>query len=166
MSYILLGDLTAARKALENGIGKFKEMAAAVAQISGCYGGLSNVYYELGEYEKAQAYAEKALELSKSYDQRHWEGYANIWLGRILVKRNSSEVDHAEALIQQGIQIFGELKLRTYCTWAYFFLGELYANAGRREEGLESLNKAMNMCREMGMKGYWQEMIQEVLDRI
>ena len=47
----------------------------------------------------------------------------------------------------------------------YFFLGELYANTGRKDEALINLNKALSMYQEMEI-GYWPEKIKEILDRL
>jgi hypothetical protein len=35
--------------------------------------------------------------------------------------------------------------------WGYFWLGEVYAESGRKEEALMNLKKAETMFREMGM---------------
>ena len=44
----------------------------------------------------------------------------------------------------------------------HLWLGEVYTEAGRREEALENLTKAETMFRQMGMD-YWQAKAQEVL---
>jgi len=80
-------------------------------------------------------------------------------------KSESSLLSREEQFIIEGINILEELKLRSYLSWGYFFLGELYAETGRKAEALENLNKAMAMCQEMGIE-YWPDKIQEVLDRL
>ena len=47
----------------------------------------------------------------------------------------------------------------------YLWLGEVYAESGRREEALENLKKAEGMFREMGMD-YWLGKAQEALARL
>jgi serine/threonine protein kinase len=114
---------------------------------------------------KAQGYAEEAIELSIKNNDRFWEGLSNSSMGRILGRRDASRIVEAEKYALKGISILNELKLRPYLSQSYFFLGELYANAGRKDEALENLNKALTMCHEMGIQ-YWPDKIQEVLDRL
>lgn len=80
-------------------------------------------------------------------------------------KINDLKKEDAEESILKGIRILDELRLKPHLLTGYFVLGELYANAGRREEARENLNKALSMCQEMGIE-YWPDKIQEVLDRL
>ena len=53
-----------------------------------------------------------------------------------------------------------------YLFWlGYLWLGEVYAESGRREEALENLKKAEGMFQEMGMD-YWLGKAQEALARL
>ena len=63
------------------------------------------------------------------------------------------------------IQILKELKLKLYLPFGYFCRGEMYADAGRREDALKNLKKAETMYREMGI-GFWPARIKEVLGRL
>jgi len=126
---------------------------------------LGMVFHELGEYAKAQGYAEEALDLTKKNGERNREGQSMIFLGRTMHKNDSFLLSRAEECILEGISILEELKMRPFLSQGYFYLGELYADSGRKEEALENLNKAMSMCREMGID-YWPEKIQEVLNRL
>jgi tetratricopeptide (TPR) repeat protein len=63
--------------------------------------------------------------------------------------------------IISGITILKEMNLQPWLSESYFFLGELLADAGQKDEALETLNKALMMCKEMGI-GYWPDKIQEV----
>ena len=79
--------------------------------------------------------------------------------------RDFGIVEGVNKYIMQGIKILKELNLRPSLSQGYFFLGELYANTGRKDEALRNLNKALSMCQEMGIR-YLSEKIQEVLDRL
>ena len=47
----------------------------------------------------------------------------------------------------------------------YLYLGELYADTGRREKAIETLKKAEGAFKEMGMD-YWVRRTQDVLERV
>jgi cytochrome c-type biogenesis protein CcmH/NrfG len=84
-----------------------------------------------------------------------------MWLGKILGKSKAS-TSNGEEYILQGMKISDVLKIKPYSAQGYSFLGELYADTGRREEALESLQRAERMFQEMGMD-YWLAKTQEVL---
>ena len=50
---------------------------------------LSSVFHDSGDLRNAQTYVENALELSEKCGQRHFQGYAGIYLGRKKGKRIS-----------------------------------------------------------------------------
>jgi class 3 adenylate cyclase len=160
----LLGDLDTARKQIEKGLNIHKNTQSAwMGALYSTF--LSYVLHDSGDLAEAQDYAEEAIELSMKNNDRFLEGLSNSSMGRILVKRNSSRVDEAEKYVLKSIQILNELKACPYLAQAYFYLGELYANAGFKDKARENLRKALSMYREMDIK-YWPDKIQEVLDRL
>ena len=164
LGYWYLGDLYTAKEQFE--IGQNIHRNTQVAWMDYIYPlYLSFFHHDLGDYVKAQHLAEMGLELSKKNINLQGQGITMYWLGRIIGKRSPLKNSEAEKYILQGIQIFEELKLRTWLSQGYFFLGELYANTGRKEEALQNLNKALSMYREMENQ-YWPDKIKEVLDRL
>jgi len=159
--HYLLGDLDTAKKHAEKGYAIYKDISTTYA-IFVFPKMLSDICLDLGDIATAHNYAEEAFDLSIKANNRYGEGESLILLGRILGK--SSRSGESEKNITQGIKILEELKLRPYLSQGYFYLGELYANTGRKDEALINLNKALSMCQEMGI-GYWPDKIQEVLDR-
>ncbi len=75
------------------------------------------------------------------------------------------QIEAAEQEILQGISLLEELKLPCFSGDGYLWLGEVYAESGRRDEALENLKKAEGMFREMGMD-YWLGKAQEVIARL
>ena len=67
--------------------------------------------------------------------------------------------------ILQGIKILGELRLRPDSAQGQLYLGELYADAGRKEKALKALRKAKRMFKEMGMD-YWLARTEKALERV
>jgi class 3 adenylate cyclase/tetratricopeptide (TPR) repeat protein len=160
----LLGDLETAKKHIETGFNIYVNSPTVLFKS---YFPLysSFVYHDLCDFRKAQVNAEEALNLATRNNERWAEGWARIWLGRIIGKRGVSKKSEAEEYILQGTKILRELQLRPCMAEGYLFLGELYANAGRKEEALNQLSTAKDMVDRMGMS-YWPERIQEVLDKL
>ena len=163
-SYFLLGDLDAAKKNIEEGFGIHKK-TSAVVQLSWYSIFLSHINHDLRNFSKAIINIEEALNLTMKHFERHVEGWARIWLGRILGKIDSSRITNAEEYIMQGIKILYELKYLPWLLQGYFFLGELYTNTDQEDEAHKNLDKALSMCKEMGIQ-YWPDKIQEVLDQL
>ena len=82
------------------------------------------------------------------------KGFRRIWLGRVVAKTDPTQIEAAEQHILQGISLLEELGIAAQFALGYLWLGEVYAESGRREEALENLKKAEAMFREMGMD-YW-----------
>jgi tetratricopeptide (TPR) repeat protein len=86
-------------------------------------------------------------------------------LGRILGKKEPEEIERAEEHILKGIQILEELKAKPLISQGYFYLGELYADAGKKDEAMNHLKKAEKMFQEMGMD-YYLAKTKEVLEQV
>ena len=80
-------------------------------------------------------------------------------------KAEPPQIDKAREHIFNGIKILENLKLKPFYSQGYLFWGELYADAGQRENAFENLKKAEEMFQEMGMD-YWLSKTQEVLGRL
>ena len=160
----LLGDLDTARKHMQKGFDLQRETGDQVfLPYYCCY--RSELHLDLGDRENALRFAEEALGVAQNNMERPGEGYPRITLGRALGKSDPSQPDKAERELLQGIDILTESKLRPYCAQGYLYLGELYADAGRKDEAVENLKRAEDMFQEMGMD-YWPAKTREVLDRL
>ncbi len=122
--------------------------------LSNYHNSLSLVHFDLGNLNEAKLHAEQGLNLAQTNHEKHIEGYSWIILGRIVGKVEKSQIDKAEGYILKGMKILDELKIKPYYTRGYFYLGELYADAGQKEKALENLKKAEAMFQEMGMDYY------------
>jgi class 3 adenylate cyclase/tetratricopeptide (TPR) repeat protein len=130
-----------------------------------CHFFLSRAHFGEGNVEEAQAHAELALQFSLENNEGQAQGLARIWLGRVLATTNPTHMEEAEQHILQGINLLEDLGIRAHSGLGYLWLGEAYAESGRREEALENLKKAEGMFREMGMD-YWLGKAQEALARL
>ena len=104
--------------------------------------------------EKARVHAELALESPSKDNERQFQGLSRIFLGMALAKTDPKRTDAAEQQILQGIKQLEALGLRPWIYVGYSYLGEVYAEMGRKEEALRNLKKAEKMFQKMGMD-YW-----------
>jgi tetratricopeptide (TPR) repeat protein len=159
-----LGNLENALKHVQKALKIIKDTGIPAA-MSWFYHDLSRIHLDLGELDSARTCAEKALDLSQRNHERWIEGLSWTSLGRILGKKEPTEIDRAEEYILKGIKMLEELKIKPYISRGYFFLGELYAHTGQQEKALENLKKAEEMFQEMDMD-YWLGKTREVLERL
>jgi class 3 adenylate cyclase/tetratricopeptide (TPR) repeat protein len=162
--YYFLGDLENARKHMEKGL-DLTARGGSDWWKSFHYLYLSKTHFDLGDLKESRSFIEEALRLSKKNSEKHLEGASWTWLGRILGKTESSQSYKAEAHILKGIKILDERKIKPGFSEGYLYLGELYADTGKKEKALEILKKTEGNFREMGM-GYWVTKTQEILGRI
>jgi tetratricopeptide (TPR) repeat protein len=162
--YYYLGDLEAARKHMEKGL-DITMRGGSEWWISFHYLYLSKTYLALGDPKNSLSFIEEALKLSQKNSEKHLEGASWTWLGRILGKTDPSQGDKAEGYILKGIKILDEVSIKPWCSEGYLYLGELYADTGKREKALENLKRAEKAFQEMGMD-YWLARTQGVLERL
>jgi tetratricopeptide (TPR) repeat protein len=163
-AYHLVGEQEKARIHIEEGI-KIQNAEGISYHLSRLYLVLTMVHFASADLSSARITAEKATELSQTCDEKHFEGISKIWLGRVLARAKRSELSKVTKHIYDGIKILDELGLKPFSAQGYLFLGEIHADMGARETGVENLKKAELMFQEMGMD-YWLTKTQEVLDRL
>jgi tetratricopeptide (TPR) repeat protein len=125
----------------------------------------SLAHFGMGNLEEAQIHAEKALQCSLTNNEKLLMGIAKILLGRVLAKIDPGQIVVAEGQILQGISELEEQGLMSFLSIGNLWIGEVYAESGRKEEALKNLKKAENMFLEMGMN-YWQAKAQEKLSKL
>ena len=152
--------------ALEHAEMAFKIQSDGIPlKLSITYWLLCIVHIDLGNLEDARNWGEKCLKLSQDNNEPDTEALSWILLGRILGKVDPSQSGKAEEYILHGIKILDEWNMKAFLSQGYCFLGELYADTGQTEKALETLKKAEDMMKEMGMN-YWLRRTQEVLERV
>jgi tetratricopeptide (TPR) repeat protein len=162
--YLLLGEYETALKHIKNGL-KIQKEQGVPFYVSMSYWLLSEVHFASNDLKKAQSCIEQALRLSQKCGEKFIEGISWAFLGKILGKRDIKQGFKAEEYILKGIKILEDLKVKTFYSQGYLFLGEFYVDTDQREKALENLNKAEEMFQKMEMD-YWLAQNQEVLQRI
>ncbi len=130
-----------------------------------CHWVCSYAHSQQNDVERARAHAERALECSLENNERHSEGITRAWLGRLIATKDAMQIQEAEHQILDGIKVLKETGVRASYYLGHLWLGEVYIEAGRREEALANLEKAEGMFREMGMD-YWLGKAQEALGKL
>ena len=133
--------------------------------ISLCHWFCSYAKFSVGKLQEAKKHAELALQFSMVNNERQVQGLSNVWIGRLAVIIDKMEIASAEPQILKGIALLEELKIKSHFSLGYLWLGEVFAEAGRKEEALINLKKAETLFREMGMD-YWLAKAQEALVKL
>jgi class 3 adenylate cyclase/tetratricopeptide (TPR) repeat protein len=162
--YYHLGDLEAAKKNIDRGI-ELTNRGGSLWWKSFHYLYLSKIHFDLGDQKSSRNAIEEALKISQKNSEKHFEGAAWVFLGRILGKADPSQSNTAVKHILKGIKILDVLKIKPWCAEGHLYLGELYANTGNREDALDNLRKAESMFQEMGMS-YYLPKTQEILSKL
>ncbi len=77
-------------------------------------------------------------------------------------------IEEAQHQIRHGISILEDCKIKPLSAIGYLLLGEFLANAGRKEEALESLRKAETLYQEMEItsESYWLTRTKDALKKL
>lgn len=109
---------------------------------------------ELGDLPAAQRSIETALKVARENRQRGWEAQALTELGRLLAAMDPQRTAEAERLILEGISIADSAMIKSVEALGHWCLGETYLIGGAKEAARLNLDKARQMCQEMGMSYY------------
>jgi tetratricopeptide (TPR) repeat protein len=159
-----LGDPQTGLEYIQKGL-KIQSSTGVKTLLFWYYCELSNAHFALGDQKSALDCVTKALKLARDNNEKLGEGLSRIGFGRILTKSDPSQTDRAEESLLKGINIYEELRIKSWYSVGYLFLGEVYANTGQKDKALETLKKAEGMFKEMGMD-YYLIKTQEVLNRL
>lgn len=130
-----------------------------------CHYYCSLAHLGLGNLEDAKIQAEQALQWSIANNEKMYQSYSSVLLGKALAKADPIQIEAAEGHMRQGINYSEEMGDLAFSSRGYLWLGEVYAESGLREEALTNLKKAETMFREMGMN-YWLAKAQKALARL
>lgn len=163
-AHSLLGEHKIGVELTEKGLRMHTDLGMAFLR-SFCHWCCSYAHFEANDMEQGRTHADLALKFAMENNERYFQSTSRTLLGKVLFKTAPDKFEEAEQQILQGINIADQLGLRVYSAPGYLFLGEAYAESGRKEAALENLNKAESMFREMGMD-YWLGKAQEALKRL
>jgi class 3 adenylate cyclase/tetratricopeptide (TPR) repeat protein len=163
-AYALAGRLAEALPLLEQGI----EQAAAMRFIVGqslWITQLSEAYLLAGRLEEALTQARRALELSRTHQERGHEAWVHRLLGDLHAHLDPPAVELAEASYQQALALAEELGMRTLQAHCHCGLGMLYTRLGRPEQARAELSAAIGLYRAMKIT-FWLPRAETVLAQV
>jgi class 3 adenylate cyclase/tetratricopeptide (TPR) repeat protein len=165
--HYLRGEYEIARDYAEKGLSLAKE-TGSLATMPWSYWFLAMGQYALKDLYNSSISAGEALKLSKEFNIKPVEGLAWMLLGRIKEGIDPSHFDDAQQHILHGISIFEELKTTAVSALAHLFLGEIYADAGRKEEAFNNLKKSETMYLDMKVtpQSYWLTRTKDALKKL
>jgi class 3 adenylate cyclase/tetratricopeptide (TPR) repeat protein len=160
----LTGDLDGALQCMEKAIRMLLD-SDLLWYVAFNYAVLAMVHSAIGDLSSARSCVAAALDWSQKLNQKHWDGFAKIILGKILGESDLLQAAKAEATMLEGIDILTQLGMKPYCAQGYLYLGELYSGTGRTPVATNNLKKAERMFRQMGMD-YWLRKTEGALSRL
>jgi class 3 adenylate cyclase/tetratricopeptide (TPR) repeat protein len=163
-AYCLLGKLEEAKRYLDRAIQTYRKGIVAM-QLPQCYHCLALLHLEKGDMTNALKYVKEASALAEKNEEKLIDADSKVLLGRILGKIGKSKYGEAEEYILRGIRELESLKAKPKCAQGYLYLGELYANSGKKEQAMESLVWAERLFKDMGMD-FWLSRTHSVLEAI
>jgi tetratricopeptide (TPR) repeat protein len=126
---------------------------------------LSEGYLRASRVHEATAFAERAVELARTYQERGNETYALHLLGEIAAGHDPPEAEGAERHYRQALALADELGMRPLQAHCHRGLGSLYAKIGRREPARAELAAAFALYRAMDMT-FWLPQAEAALARV
>jgi tetratricopeptide (TPR) repeat protein len=165
--YYLRGEYEKAIDAGEKSLKLAKEIGLPY-MISWSHCMLAMTLRAIGNLGRARECAEEALKISQECGTKDCEGMARIILGCMVEKTTPAIIEEAQRQIRHGISILEELKLKPLSAIGYLHLGEFLANAGRKEEAMESLKKAETLYQEMEItpESHWLTRTEDALKKL
>jgi tetratricopeptide (TPR) repeat protein len=165
--YYLRGELDKAIVAGEKSLKLAKEVGMPF-MICWSYWFLAMTLRAIGDLKRARECAEEALRISQECNGKTCEGISRALLGCMVKEMTPAIIEDAEHQIRHGISILEDCKLKAWSSIGYLHLGEFFANAGRKEEALESLKKAESLYQEMEItpENYWLTRTKDALKKL
>jgi tetratricopeptide (TPR) repeat protein len=126
---------------------------------------LSEAYLLAGCMEEAFTQARRALELSRTHQERGHEAWVHRLLGDLHAHWHPPAVEQAAASYQQSLVLAQELAMRTLQAHCHRGLGTLYTQLGRLEQARAELSVAIELYRAMDMT-FWLPQTEDALAQV
>jgi predicted ATPase len=105
-----------------------------------------------GDVAAVSKAATELLELSEQYGLLQHRAGALMFLG--WVQAHSGEIEKGTAKLEEGLNICSAIGFRMYFTRALYLRAECQLLAGRHDDGLEAVTRALDSAAETGVECY------------
>jgi tetratricopeptide (TPR) repeat protein len=122
-------------------VGDTKEGAWCLVQMM-------ETFLSLGDLQKAEEYADRALEAVKTVRHKRYTAEAHCHVGRVALCRENGE--RAVDGFKQALRLLPETD-----RWVSYILGRAYQARGKRVEALNGLGEALTLARPEELRGYY-----------
>ncbi len=112
---------------------------------------LGNVYYSLGEYQKASEFYQQSLAITREIGDRGGEAASYIGLGNVY--QSLGEYQKAIEFHQQSLAITRKIGDRESEAYSYGNLGNVYYSLGEYQKAIEFHQQSLAIKREIGDRG-------------
>ena len=153
------GEQEAGLKLMREGIEKI-ESAGSRLTVSFFYNQIATLSILHGRIEDAIAFAQKALEGSKTGDHL-FEEFAYFVLAKAATLKTSKNWDIAQEHMNTAVRIAGEQNSMPTLAEIHYRYAEILAEKGDIDKAQEQMDKAANLFREMQMT-WWMEQIEKL----
>ena len=163
-AYTLGGRLTDALPLLTQAVEQAPTMETVDFQAL-CSVPLGEAYLLAGRLEEARALAERALALTRQYQERSNQAYALRLLGEIAAHGDPPEGEPATSFYCQALALAEALGMRPLQAHCHRGLGMLYARLGQPEQARLALSAAIALYRAMEMT-FWLPQTEAALAQV
>jgi len=165
--YYLRGDYGQAIDAGEKSL-KLAQECGVPFSAAWSYFCLAITLQDTGDRKRARECAEEALRISQACNSKACEVLSRAQLGNMVEEMTPAIIEAKEQQIRDGISILEDRKIKAHSAIGYLHLGEFLANAGRKEEALESLKKAESLYQEMEVtsESHWLTRTKDAIKKL
>jgi tetratricopeptide (TPR) repeat protein len=126
---------------------------------------LGEAYLLAGRLDEAATQAQRALEFSRTHQERGHEAYALRLLADIAARREPPERAQADAHYRQALALANELGMRPLQAHCHLGLGTLYNQMRLAQQARTALGTAIELYRAMEMT-FWLPQTEAVLAQV
>jgi len=165
--YYLRGEFQKSIDAGEKSLKLAKEFGMPFL-IAWSYWWLAMTLRATGDLKRSRECADNALRISQECNAKSVEGMAQLLLGCMVEETTPDIIEESLHRIMHGISILEDCKLKPLSAIGYLLLGEFLANAGRKEEAMQSLKKAEALYQEMEItpQSHWLTRTKDAIKKL
>ncbi len=151
MAYALDGRLTEAVPLLQEAVERAAAMHCMGAQARRL-SWLGETYHLAGWPEDALAYAHRALDLARAYNERGHAAWSLWLLGKLYAHQQPPAIEQATTSYRQALSLAAELRMFPLLARGHFDRGLLFTRLGQREQARADLATAVDLLQMMAMQ--------------